>query len=135
MCEKRSLAVGTKTGYRLYTINSSEKLQETYSCGNYIFSKKINAHLSLIRVFLLWIGKVWFERSFREPIENKPKRACIEFTFLIFIKDDILRVVIVNSSVLFPNLLDFFSDHRVLLCRIRKAHCRKEPFSKTKFLA
>ncbi len=29
----RSLAVGTKTGYRLYTINSSEKLQETYSCG------------------------------------------------------------------------------------------------------
>lgn len=27
-----SLAVGTKTGYRLYTINSSEKLQETYSC-------------------------------------------------------------------------------------------------------
>lgn len=29
-----SLAVGTKTGYRLYTINSSEKLQETYSCGN-----------------------------------------------------------------------------------------------------
>nr|AWV66703.1 WD repeat domain phosphoinositide-interacting protein [Brachionus calyciflorus] len=27
-----SLAVGTKTGYRLYTVNSSEKLQETYSC-------------------------------------------------------------------------------------------------------
>lgn len=27
-----SLAVGTKTGYRLYTINSSEKLTETYSC-------------------------------------------------------------------------------------------------------
>lgn len=25
------MAVGTKTGYRLYTINSSEKLQETYS--------------------------------------------------------------------------------------------------------
>nr|AWV66676.1 WD repeat domain phosphoinositide-interacting protein [Brachionus koreanus] len=27
-----SLAVGTKTGYRLYTINSLEKLQETFSC-------------------------------------------------------------------------------------------------------
>lgn len=27
-----SLAVGTKTGYRLYTINALEKLQETYSC-------------------------------------------------------------------------------------------------------
>lgn len=28
---KRSLAVGTKTGYRLYTINSSEKLEEIHS--------------------------------------------------------------------------------------------------------
>nr|AWV66628.1 WD repeat domain phosphoinositide-interacting protein [Brachionus rotundiformis] len=27
-----SLAVGTKTGYRLFTINSLEKLQETFSC-------------------------------------------------------------------------------------------------------
>jgi autophagy-related protein 18 len=28
----RSLAVGTRTGYRLYQISSSEKLEEIYNC-------------------------------------------------------------------------------------------------------
>lgn len=43
-----SLAVGTKTGYRLYTINSSEKLQETYSCGKHLTHNNNRNFLILI---------------------------------------------------------------------------------------
>ena len=59
---------------------------------------------------------------------------CTSSWIQILLKNYIFCGFIVNSSVLFPNLLElFFSDHWVQLYKIRKAPYEKKTFSKKKF--
>lgn len=62
-----SLAVGTKTGYKLYSLGSVEKLEEIYQYGKKIHPKKHSDEYLIAR----YLGKCRHSKTKTKKIENK----------------------------------------------------------------
>jgi len=88
---------------------------------------KPRAHRLLRKNMLLW-------NIFTIKIKNIVIK-CTSSWIQISLKNDIFCGFIINSSVLFPNLLElFFSDHWAWLYKIRKAPYKKKFFQKKNIL-
>jgi len=105
-------------------------------CDNsiFIFFSKIYVINTLCdKAFLAWVIGI-LRCVIQQLTLFSTHVECTSSWIQILLKNYIFCGFIVNSSVLFPNLLElFFSDHWVQLYKIRKAPYEKKTFSKKKF--